>query len=285
MNIRWNHIAILTSILLAIGACVEPIDLDLPAQEERIVVYGWVTSENKPHEITVTRTLDFNNNSPYPPVSGAQVYVLDRLDQRYDFLERGNTGVYVSDSTDLVTRVGDAFTLYIITLDGMQIISSEEEIKNLPPLSSTIVEFVSDPQEVNLEPDDPNYFVTGFVEDEINIRNYYRWQVLVNDSIRNSPEELVLFDDQFTDGNLFRFDASNVLFTENDRVSILHMSMNQEAYNYYVQLKDLTGNDLVGPVVQSFPLIGNLREVDTGRDVLGYFGASDVHLVEVQWPL
>ena len=265
-----------------VSSCIEPIQLELPSSEEKITVYGWITSENKSHEVRISRTLGFNDHSEYPPITGAEVYVIDRIGARYDFVEDGASGIYRSDSTDLVSAIGDEFILHILTSQGLHIISAEEGIKRLPPITSTTIEFASNPDDVDLEPGEPNYFVSGFIQDEATIKNFYRWQVLVNDRLRNLPEELVLFDDQFTDGNLFRFDASNVLFAENDRVSIVHMSLSQNAYKYYSSLKDLTGTDLVGPIVQSFALQGNLVEVNEGLEILGYFGASDIHVVEVR---
>ncbi len=269
-------------ILFSWIACVEPIELDLPSRTEKVVVYGWITSEDKPHEIKVSKTLGFNDQQEYPAITGAEVYVINRINQRFVFSEVGDGGLYHSDSTELTAVVGDAYQLHIETTDGMHIVSTWQEIKEAPPIVHTEVEFVADPEEVDLEPGEPNYYVSGFIRDQLDIRNYYRWQIFVNDSLRNIPEDLVLFDDLFTDGNIFRFDASNVLFTPSDKVVVRHMSLGQETYYYYVQLKDLTGTDLVGPIFRSFALEGNLTEINQGEEVLGVFGTSDVRYVEVQ---
>ncbi|MFY0627366.1 MAG: DUF4249 domain-containing protein [Reichenbachiella sp.] len=261
--------------------CLDSINLDLPSEEEKIVVFGWITDLDERYEVVISKTNAFNETEPYLTVSGAEVYVYDRNNYRFDFSEVGLTGIYLSDSRGFGIP-NEKYELHIITMEGNHIVSTQEIMKPLPRIVNTFVEFSLDPDEVDIPPEQDNWFVGGLIEDESNIDNYYRWKIFVNGELRNNANELTLFDDKFTDGNVFRFDASNVLFLENDEVKLLSMSMSSLAYDYYRQLKNLTGNEITGPAFQYFPLKGNLVDTESEEEILGFFGASAVEEVEVQ---
>lgn len=157
-----------------------------------------------------------------------------------------------------------------------------EKMPGLSPVENAFVNFIADPADFNVDPEDENFFVTAFVDDDPDMDNYYRWKIYVNDELRNQPEELVLFEDRFTNGNKFKFDAGNVLFTETDLPYFEHMSMSKGAYDYYNELKAQTSNSTLSPSVIPGVIIGNMsNQSDPSELVLGYFGASEVILVNI----
>lgn len=263
-------------------SCIETINLDLDSGQSHLVVYGWVTNEVVPYEIKLTRSNGYSDQTGYPSVSGAEVFVRDEMDNRYDFQEYGSSGSYFSDPAVFVGMPGSTYQL-IINIGENTYRSSPEEMPHLGQAEDAFVNFIADPSEFNVEPEDENFFISAFIVDDPDEDNYYRWKVYVNDQFRNQPEELVLFDDQFTNGNRFRFDAGNVLFTESDESYFQHMSLSKGAYEYYQALRSQTVNLTVSPRVQPGIIVGNLINQQNPEElVLGYFGASEVTLIQVQ---
>ena len=72
--------------VLTSSGCVDPIDLDLPSGDPKLIVFGWITDANEPYEISISYSNDFNDPTTYPTISGAVVYVLDNEGRRFDFL-------------------------------------------------------------------------------------------------------------------------------------------------------------------------------------------------------
>lgn len=267
---------------MILSGCIENITIDVPARTEHIVVFGWITNEAETYSIRVNRTNGFNDQSPYEPVTDAEVFVLDRVGTRFDFMELGNSGLYRSDPGTFTGVSGNAYELHILTLDGVEIVSSREQLRPLPELDTVLVRQLEEPISGTADPPEDIYYLSGIIMDEADIRNFYRWKVYINDTLLNSPDDIVLFNDKFTDGNRFRFDANNILFNNNDHVRVEHISLSQTTYDYYTQLKDLTDVNAIGTISQSYSLHGNLSIVDSNELVLGIFGASEVHRIEVQ---
>lgn len=275
-----GHIVILI-IGLAYWSCIDPIELDLDTGKTNLVVFGWVTNENVPYEIKLAQSNGYSDQSGYPPVNAAEVFVTDQRNIRYDFNEVGQTGVYRSDPASFVGVPGLSYRL-TIRIDGKTYTSTSEHMPPLSMIEDAFINFVADPAEFEVDEDDENFFVSAFINDDPDIENYYRWKIYVNDEFRNQPEELVLFDDRFTNGNRFRFDAANVLFTESDQPYLQHMSLSAGAFKYYNDLKDQTSNSTLSPRTQPGIIIGNMSNVDDPNElVLGYFGASEVMQIDL----
>lgn len=280
MKTYLYHIALL-GIWLVLCACVDQIDLDIEAGRTNIVVFGWVTDEAVPYDIKISLSNGYSDQSDYLPVLGAEVFVTDQLGRRFDFLEEDSSGHYLSDPSLFVGKPGDVYQL-TVHYDQSVYQSAKEELPPLSPVHDAFIDFVADPADYNVEPEDENFFVSAFIEDDAAIENYYRWKVYVNNELMNKPEELVLFDDKFTNGNKFKFDASNVLFTESDQAYIQHMSLSKSAFEYYNNLKEQTSSSALTPRIQPGVIIGNMSNLsDDDELILGYFGASAIAIIQV----
>jgi len=275
------HIVGWIIVLLVNNSCIDEIGLDLPSGPEKVVVFGWITNEEKPYEIKISVSNNFSDLADYESISGAEVYVMDQLSNRYDFVEISGTGRYISDSLIFRGETENAYQLTIIA-NGTTYMSDTAALHNLSPIDEAYINFIADPAEFEIEPDDDNFFVSAFVNDDLANEDFYRWKVIVNEELRNRPEELVLFSDKFTNGNRFRFDAGNVLFNSSDQVHFIHMSLSKDAFEYYELLKDQTDNSTLTPKTQPAIIQGNINNIDDPQQlVLGYFGASEVVKVGV----
>lgn len=274
------HIVLIGVGLLAIS-CIDQINLDLKAGETNVVVFGWITNKPEAYEISITRSNGYSDQTGYPAVSGAEVYVTDHQNNRYDFVEVDNTGKYLSDPSAFIGVPGATYRLTIITEESTYT-STAEAMPLLTNIEDPFINFIADPAEFEIDPTDENFFISAFVDDDPNVENYYRWKVFVNGQLRNQPEDLVLFDDRFTNGNKFRYDAGNVVFTARDTPFFEHMSLTEGAYDFYLNLRDQTSNSTLSPSIQPGIIEGNISNInDPDELVLGYFGASEVRLIAV----
>ncbi len=107
-------------------SCLDSYTLNTEGYDNLLVVDGLITDENKSHNITLTRyTSDIDEDLPFE--TGAMVYVTDSNGVMYYFQEN-SSGIYSSDSTDLIVKEGDKYTLHIQTEDGVTYESIECEV-------------------------------------------------------------------------------------------------------------------------------------------------------------
>lgn len=280
MNGLKNHIVLLI-VGLIYSSCIDPIDLDLDTGESHLVVFGWITNEAVPYEIKLSMSNGYSDQTGYPTLSDAEVFVTDQVGNRHDFIELSGTGKYMSDPMSFVGSPGSVYQLTVLH-DQTRYISTPEEMPELGAVEDAFVNFIADPADFEIDPDDENFFISAFVNDDSTKANFYRWKVYVNDQLRNSPEELVLFDDEFTNGNKFKFDAGNVLFTQSDQAQFQHMSLSKGAFDYYKNIKEQVSNSTLSPRVLPGIVEGNMSNLDDSNElVLGYFGASAVSNITV----
>lgn len=263
-------------------SCIDQIDLNLDSVDSQVVVYGWITNEAKPYEISVYYSNGYSDQTGYPPLSGASVYVTDQANNVFEFIEESKTGIYKSDTSTFKGIPGNSYRL-TIQYGSEVYVSGIEEMPILSDVEDVFINFIADPSEFEIESKDENFFISGFVNDDVKRSNFYRWKIFVNNELRNLPEELVLFDDEFTNGNKFKFDAGNVLFTQSDQVSLEHMSLSLTAYNYFKNIKDQTSSSTLTPRIQPGIILGNMINVnDPQEQILGFFGASEVKKIIVE---
>lgn len=285
MKIKNNHIFFINLLIflsLLVLSCEDPVVLNLPKGEEKLVVDGWVTNENIPHLIALFKTINFNSQNNYPPESNATVYITDKFSFRYDFIEVDQSGIYKSDTSLFKGKEGEAYILHIILADGSTYKSKSEVLHPLSEITNVSYDFFFNPI---LPIDDINakrYFVQAFINDIANVNNFYRWKITVNNVLRNKPEDLLLFDDKFTDGITFRVRANTIIMKKNDVVILEHRSLTKNAFNYFQQISVQLSSGLI-PNTLPVIILGNIKNVnDSTEIVLGYFGASAIsksHLI------
>jgi hypothetical protein len=89
------------AIAAALTSCQEVIELDLPEGEEFLAVEGWITNEDRPHDIILTTTAAYFDSSDPAPVSNANVFIRD--DQGMEMLlPETDLGVYTYPDSGIV---------------------------------------------------------------------------------------------------------------------------------------------------------------------------------------
>jgi len=104
-------------------SCREPFDYNLPdSAKNPLVVQGVITNGPGPYMIKLSQAVSFASNNQVA-VRKAGIYVMDDLNNRYDFKEK-NQGLYYSDSANFRGLLGRTYTLFIKTKDGLEYKSS-----------------------------------------------------------------------------------------------------------------------------------------------------------------
>jgi len=268
---------VVTGLLVLLVCCEDSINLDLPLGSERIVISGWITNLEEPYTVSVSRTVGFNDQTTKPGISGAEVYVVDRFSNRYDFLETSHTGIYQSNQNEFKGTPGNAYILHVNIEDGSEYYSSWEVLNAVPDLDTVFFETFFNPELPITDPNSKVYFTKGSIDDIPVVRNYYRWKMYINDTLRSRPEELVIFDDKFTNGNVFETKVTDILLKSGDKLKLEQWSLSQGAFDYYSLLVSQIKNDQVGPNTPPSTVKGNIYCLgDPEELVLGYFGASEI---------
>ena len=260
-----------------VSACEESVNLDLPKGTPRVVIGGWISDEAVPYRITVSQTIGFNDQETDPAIQARNVYVTDNFSNRYDFEHTQEQGVYESDPLDFVGVVGRRYTLHVIFFDETRFQSTTETLQKVSQLDTIFFEPSFDPEFVIDDPRASIFLIRGRIDDIPNVENYYQWKVYVNDTLRSRPEELIIFNDKFTDGNFFETRITNLFLKQKDTVRIEHSSISEQAFDFYSLLISQTQSNRVGPGSLPTPVVGNMGNVTNPQEmVLGYFGASQI---------
>ncbi len=291
-----------------IYSCLDPYTVDIEGVEDLLVVDGLITDENKTHEVILRRsTSEIDEDSPYE--SGATVYVTNGNGEAYYFTEE-SSGIYVSDSTELIVSEGDKYTLHIKTHDGVTYKSAE--CKVLPKTTIDTVYFKKDQAwddaGENLY-EGLSFYVDGSAKDSTYVRVTYDedWKfrspyperyIVLEDETIVGIDPLENWEcwkhDSSIDINVFSFGnqvsseikEQKVHFVASeltDRLTVRYclgvkqLTISKEEYEYWRKLSEATED--VGDVFgkQPYSITGNVYNVeDEDEPVLGFFQVGSV---------
>ena len=141
MSKLFKLIVIIGSITLIIQSCIYEFTPKTEALGNLLVIYGMVTNENGPHEITILKTKTINSKVN-ETVSGAKVSIID---------DKGNTVPLAEDSVGkyhtpetFAGQIGARYKLNI-ELQGKQYESDYVELLDVPDISELEAEKITKP--------------------------------------------------------------------------------------------------------------------------------------------
>ncbi len=265
-----KYSALLLAAAFAFTACEDKVDLDLPEGEKFLVVEGFLTSDDRPHNINLTYTSPYFDSSP--PPRAADAIVIIRTDEGEETtLQELNPGQYVYPEGGIV---GVSYQLEITLADGSRYLSPFELMRDIPPIVA-IRSRVSPnlPGETFMEDPDQKYEVLIDAFEPAGLGDYYRWRSIVNGVPRNEPFDIAIASDEFVDGNpILNFDPTFDLYFLNDTVTIIQERISRGLYEFLFVLQQQTAF-VGGPFdTPPAPIEGNVKNLnDPERDALGYF--------------
>lgn len=290
--------------LVAGGACIDPIDLQINSKANKLVVDGLITDQNKSYTVKISRSLPFDSDR-LPPVyfeeeTQAQVSVLVNNAQEFFFTEV-SPGIYQSNPNDFVGVVGNSYKLKITTKDGKKYESFEEVMPPGPEIDAVGYRYETYETVQENTSGQPivvksyGFTISVTVHDPTDARNYYRWKTngtFEFFAITENPDFLMCWadipqlesslrisDDRFFNGNQFTYDVGIAPYDRETRfmARVEQLSMTADAFAFFEQISKQQSN--TGSIFDPAPALirGNIyNTTDDGEAVLGFFAAGSI---------
>jgi hypothetical protein len=271
-------IFILAATAVVFSSCEKEINLDLTNSSPKLVVEGnvlWGLDTVIPQqEIKLSLSADYTGNARPLPVTNAIVKVNDGTNT-YAFNHIGN-GVYRSTFTAALNKT---YKL-IITHEGDEYHAQETlKVRGAAIDSLTVNYFPS-----ALGSPEGN-FITVNTQDPLNEKNFYLWQLYINDSLMINPSPGNIYrgiqKDIFFNGrplvNYLPFD--NFPVVSGDKARLNQLNISEKMYNFYYSFFNLTASSPVSGDVPPGRIKGNVLNIkNPAKNALGYFGACSISI-------
>lgn len=263
MKIKPIYILLITFICLS---CEDVIEVNVPTSEPRLVIDASIkwfkgTTGNE-QSIKLTLTAPFFDYG-VPPANNAQVFITDENNIVYDFVEEGNSGMYIN--SNFVPVLNLEYTLTIIY-------NNETYNATDTLLSVAELEYVEQNLEGGFTGEDTE--IKAFFTDPIDEENFYFFEFIPN--IPVAPT-LDTFKDEFVNGNeIFGYYVEEDLNPGN-QVIIRNYGVSEQFYEFmYVLLQQTSQGG--GPFeTQPATVRGNcVNTTNQNNYPLGYFRLSEV---------
>jgi hypothetical protein len=297
-----------------LASCYKVYDPHIDTSEKVLAVNGMITNKTNAYHILLTYANTVNSSGTGLPVSSAEVYVTDDLDNSYIFHERG-IGDYMSDSLQFTGIPGRTYQLHITIPDGAEYESDPQPLFPEVYPDSVYAEFDSQEtiskitglkvisyganilSDIRNESDTlPRFgFTTNLVTEYVFVDCppfalcdiYYCWQTenanpnidLTGGEYSTNSASVNKHAVCFIDDNLYCYSLIYLKpFMVSSRIIYLNQyTLNNEAYLYYKSLDEQIQSEgkLFDPIAAQ--LNGNIKCItNPEKKAIGFFEASSV---------
>jgi len=218
-------------LMLSIASisCQKVIDVDLNSSSPRIVIEGSISDGRTPCTVKISRTVNFNQPSTFPPVEGAVVRLSDPYEHTVTLTEV-TPGTY---STSAISgHFGIKYTI-TVSVDGQTYVAS-----STMPIPVTIESLSL--QNFTIGRNSSLAVVVYFFDPE-GVSNYYRFVEQRNGITQNF---IFLMDDRAQDGTYM----NSILFAEkdtikvNDTIKVFLQCVDKNVYDFYTTAQQISDN-------------------------------------------
>ncbi|MEI6276958.1 MAG: DUF4249 domain-containing protein [Prolixibacteraceae bacterium] len=247
------------SVLLGLSSCEKVIQLDLNNTTPRIVIEGTIYDHRGPYTIKISRSVNFDESSVYPPVTGARVEISDNIGQT-EILSESKSGTYVT--SDLRGIPGHIYQLTVKTAEGT--FSSSATMP--APVEMDSIYF-------SLSPFSGDKVTTVRFTDPPFTKNFYRLVYIIN---KVQQQGFYLFKDELFQGSSIRYSlnsrGSDIKLLNGDSVTVWLESIDDRVFEYFRTV----GTDGGQSASPSNP-VSNIS-----NGALGYFNACSVRAISAK---
>jgi len=285
---------VLVVILIVCSRCINEFVPDINEENELLVVEGLITDQPETCTIKISKSLPVGLKSDAKPLSGCIVTVSDNTDVRTRFNET-EAGTYISPP-EFRGMVGKTYKVHITAPSGSEVLnydSEPAEMLPVPPISDLYYEKIKlrDVEPDLFDVDGCQIYLTTY---DLSGNNYFRWEYFetwvlrlpyivpnqicwVSDRSRNI---MIKSNANYGESRMFRqpvvfiSDATDRLKTKYS-ILVNQYSLNQDEYNFWVELQNLTEQS--GGLYDVIPasIASNIKCVEKPeQNVLGYFSVS-----------
>ena len=271
-------ICLLIATATVFTSCEKEINLDLKNTSPKLVVEGnvlWgIDSVINQQELKLSLSANYTGNSNPLPVTNAIVMVNDGTNT-YTYNHIGN-GLYRSS---FIAATNKTYKL-IINYEGDEYNAYETLKAGGAAIDSLTVNYFPSA----LGSPEGN-FITVNTSDPLNQRNFYLWQLYINNQLMINPSPGNIYraiqKDDFFNGkpliNYLPFD--NFPVATGDIVRMHQLNISEQMYNYYYSIFNLTASSPVSGDVPSGKIRGNILNLNkSDKNAVGYFGVCSVSI-------
>lgn len=249
-------------IFLAIiffSSCTDIIELDLKEADPRIIIEATLNATDSTCSVLVTNSSTFYDTSAVVGVTGMNV-VLTKNENTFIVLDEISAGNYFADN--IVADSSDVFSISLTDKDGV-VYSASAKTPTAPGQFLTIFGSIGDQSSHVDSAGNVIEYLFGLCYwfDIPNEEDYYRFKIYKDGEYLADSYNFV--DDKTAVGDTMQTGLSE-FFLAGDTVSIEMLSINKEAFDYFIELQDVisAGSNSTTP----FNPIGNFD-----NNALGYF--------------
>ena len=300
-------IILILPLMMMLG-CREEFMPDVNKYQNLLVVDGMITTDPGPYTIKLSRTSEVNKPD-YDPLTGCEVRIEERTGE-IEVLSEAEPGVYKTSSDGIHGEVGESYKLSIITPEGKEYASEFIEMKPQVEIGSIRAELQFKESQnyprplggyqfyVTTTPAAENanilwkleesyeytsqfkidYIYRGMgIEEFQNSDTLYRcWKTQkINQFFVSSTRSLT--GTQITNKPLHFVNSSTKRLQVRYSLLVKQYNLNNEAYNYWNDLREQIASDDFLFASQPYQMLGNVRNVDNEEEaVLGYFTVGSV---------
>lgn len=188
---RPKQSVLLTALFLqflALSACVEPIDFDVPEPKEQLIIQGTINDQPGPYKVSIGQGVSIRPDSVFnPPVQGAQVRLYDDEGNVEDF-EEVAPGEYVTRGA-MQGIVGRSYHIKVTLANGNTYESTPDLLKPVGEIQDIYWEYENEIDE-EVFGDIPRDFFNIYVDSEAGQleENFIRWRMKGTYRIVTNPE-------------------------------------------------------------------------------------------------
>ena len=278
-------IYVLLIFMTILTSCTDVIDLELNVEDlDLLVVDAEITSQDNAYAY-ITKSITVSSDSTNPTVSNATVIISDNAQpaNTMTLVERGSIpGFYTTpEGEDYKGVVGRTYTLTIY-FEG-DTIKASDVLYKVPNIDSLIIKPSQRGEEMFL-----GVYIAS--QEPAETKNFYKWDIYVNDTCLDGLQYLAFSDDRLYEGN---YVDSAEIYTDFhdpakdeeralgylDTVYVKQLSMSEQVYDYYyaLMLQFNSGGPFSVPPANT-PT--NMNTTGT-KEVRGLFRAHDVSISNV----
>lgn len=250
-------------------SCEDEIDVKLDEGKTLLVVDGWITDQPGPQVVSLTTTAPYFSNAPTPRVSNALVTLSDN-EGYSEVLTETEPGKYFTTGS-FRGKVGNTYYLSI------RVNSDEYKAQTKIPRPSVIDSLSQKFREKSVSWEE-GYYVLYNGPEQQGIGDFFRLKVFRNDSLQNKPQNLIVAQDKFVDGNYIQEVELNFTpFSKGDRVRVENWSITEEGFQYYTEMREQIENGgMFESPAANIPT--NIVTLHPGkaRRAVGFFGGASV---------
>lgn len=262
---------LMLALVLSGAACTDVIEVDLPQGETLLVVDGWIYNTPGPYTITLTTTAPYFGDTETPRATGAAVRIADNEGFSEELVEVA-PGKY--QTQNIQGKAGNTYTLSI-DYSG----ESYTATTNIRP--GATIDYLTYEYQEQQGGRDEGYILKFFGQEPEGSGDYYHLRLYQNDVFQNRPDELIYVSDQMVEGRYIHdLQVNWEPFAENDRIKLEMLSINEDTYQFMLELYQQINNGGMFPNPIANVRTNVVNTSSSGPKAAGYFAGASVDTIE-----